>query len=129
MTAKHVLAKVEDQSLLVGAFQAPNNRSALRTLAADVIDGEAKRDLAFLRLKDPRPNVPCVFSILHPLKPLEVPEFDRFAGEAVLMAGFPTLANPVHGKPSTVVIRRGHVASTELRCNPSSKVGQSGALS
>jgi S1-C subfamily serine protease len=115
MTAKHVLAKVEDRSLLVGAFQTPNNRSVLRFLNAVVIDSDAKRDLAFLQLKDPRPNVPCVFSILHPLKLLDVSEFDRFAGEAVLMAGFPTLAKPKYGKPSTVVIRRGHVGSTEMK--------------
>ena len=51
MTAKHVIADVNDRSPLMGAYQLPGDRSRSKFLSAEVIDDQAKRDFLWERRK------------------------------------------------------------------------------
>ena len=109
LTAKHVLASVQDPERLVVRFQNPTLTSKVTTLNARVLHEDPTVDLAFLII-DKVGDAPCNSGSLHVFTIASNVPSVRSVGASVVVVGFPYLGGDV----DIPVVRKGHLSSVEI---------------
>lgn len=109
ITAKHVLKNIDKEKIAI-RFQLPSDLLKVRTLKADLIYQDDKKDLAVLKIFQFKKK-PYKSGELHIFPLLEKENIKSLVGEEIVIIGYPVIANKNIDIP---IIRNGIISSNEI---------------